>query len=98
MNAELLVASLGSIRLTAVPYELFASTGQRLLAILGRQGVVMTLTNASIGYLPPADELPRGGYEVDESFLLYRLPGPPPASAEADVIDAIRQLVDELAP
>lgn len=91
---EIAVTRIGPICLAAVGYELFAATGARLRQSLGSESLVITLANASIGYLPPQDELPRGGYEVDESFLLYRLPGPPPADGEARVVDAVRELVE----
>ena len=77
LDVELVVGRLGTMLLAAIPYEVFAETTRRLRDQLGLRMATVSLANAVIGYLPPADELPRGGYEVDESFLFFRLPRHP---------------------
>jgi neutral ceramidase len=97
VDVELVAGRVGAILFAAVPYEVFAETGRRLREQLGLQVATVALANSVIGYLPPADELPRGGYEVDESFLFFRLPGPPVSSAEASIVDGVAELAARLA-
>ena len=75
LDVELVAGRVGTILLVAVPYEVFAETGRRLREKSGLSVATVALANSVIGYLPPADELPRGGYEVDESFLFFGSPG-----------------------
>lgn len=96
VEAEVTIAEFGALTLVGVPYEVFAETGARIRE-LSSSAMLIALANGTIGYLPPAGEIDRGGYEVDESYLLYRLPGPPAKHAESRIIAAIRDLASEVA-
>jgi Neutral/alkaline non-lysosomal ceramidase, N-terminal len=50
-------------------------------------------TNGSVGYLPTRDAYEKGGYEVDTSYLYYRLPAPlAPASAGMVIGEMLSQI------
>lgn len=56
---------LGSGMIGALGGEFFAETGLRLKAALpGTSYFTMTMANGYVGYVPPAHELKRGGYET----------------------------------
>ena len=50
-------------------------------------------TNGSVGYLPTPDAYEKGGYEVDTSYIYYRLPAPlAPASAGMVIGEMLSQI------
>ncbi|MCC5938349.1 MAG: hypothetical protein JJU34_13810 [Lunatimonas sp.] len=55
---------LGSLRIGALPGEVFASTGLALKEAIKGPYFSITLANGNLGYIPPAEELEKGGYET----------------------------------
>jgi neutral ceramidase len=97
--AELQALSLNDVVLVGVAAEPFVEIG---LQVKARSSAALTLfggyANGSVGYLPVPLAYNQGGYEVDSSYLYYRLPAPlAPASAEL-VIGGALALIDTLEP
>ena len=58
--------SVGDVAFIAVPYEMFDTTGMHIKEQSPyKMTVVMYLTNEIYGYMPDADAIPHGLYEVD---------------------------------
>ncbi|EON77836.1 hypothetical protein ADIS_1755 [Lunatimonas lonarensis] len=55
---------LGSLCIGALPGEIFASTGIALKEAIKGPYFSITLANGNLGYIPPARELEKGGYET----------------------------------
>lgn len=72
------------VPILALPGEIFASTALKLRAELEETGgFVLCFADGNPGYLPPEEEYPHGGYEVDEAHRYYGLPATfAPGSAE----------------
>lgn len=74
---ELQLIRMDDIALVAAAGEIFVKTG---LAIKSRSPIPNTMfagyTNGAVGYIPLPEDYRRGGYEVYESYLGYRLPAP----------------------
>ncbi len=74
---ELQAISLEEVALISTAGEIFVKTG---LAVKSRSPFKYTMfagyTNGAVGYIPLPEDYPRGGYEVYESYLGYRLPAP----------------------
>jgi neutral ceramidase len=74
---ELQVISVGDTALISAAGEIFVKTG---LGVKTRSPFANTMfagyTNGSVGYIPLPEDFPRGGYEVQEAYLGYRLPAP----------------------
>lgn len=96
-EAELQAIRLGPAVIVGAPAELFAETSLGMKAA-GRSTVVFaaSYTNGYLGYLPPAAEFKKGGYEVEEAFKYLNAPGPLPATAEELVLEEGRELVHRL--
>lgn len=89
---------IGPVGLIALPVEPFSATG---LAVRDRRDlsdslplrVVVGYANGCLGYLPPPDAYPAGGYEVETAHQFYRLPLPLAPGAEplvrATALDAL---------
>lgn len=70
------VARVGGLALASHGSEAFNATGAAVLASSPTPHTLFAgYANGMIGYVPPPEDLPRGGYEVDEAPYLYRLPG-----------------------
>ena len=67
---ELQALALGELVLLGVEGELFARYQLDLEAVHG-PAVLCGLANGCIGYVPTADEYPRGGYEIDQAYKVY---------------------------
>jgi hypothetical protein len=74
---ELQAMRFGDVAIVSAAGEIFSRSG---LAIKRQAPLDNTIfaayTNGSVGYLAPPEEYQRGGYEVTESHLFYRLPAP----------------------
>jgi hypothetical protein len=97
--AECQVFSLNDVVLVGLAAEPFAEIGQQVKA---RSSAALTLfagyANGSVGYLPTPLAYDQGGYEVDSSYVYYRLPAPlAPACAELAIGGALA-LMDTLEP
>lgn len=88
-TSECSLFSIGnSVVIYTIPGELFASVGKRIKKLFPQHPVmVIGYTNASVGYLPSADAVREGGYEVDEAFKFYGLPGPFTEEVESILIN-----------
>lgn len=75
----------GGVVIAAMPGEIFSRTGLDIRAACGdRIGFVLAYADDTPGYIPPHEEYPHGGYEVDEAHRFIGLPGRfAPGSAEA---------------
>ncbi len=58
------VLKIGEVKIGALPGEFFAETGLRLKAKIPGPYFSINLANSYGGYIPPAHELDRGGYET----------------------------------
>lgn len=92
--AELQVLRLGDVVLAGLAGEPFVEIG---LQVKARSPAAVTMlagyANGSIGYIPVPAAYPQGGYEVDESYIYYRLPGPLAPSAAGEVRDGALALI-----
>jgi hypothetical protein len=91
---EMQAIRLGDAALASAGAEIFVKTG---LEIKQRSPWASTLfsayTNGCLSYVPLAEDYPRGGYEVYEAYLGYRLPAPlSPQSASLVVENALEML------
>lgn len=83
-TARVTVLRWGDLRIVALPGEPFCVTAQRTAAVIGGDCLVIGYADGSPGYLPPEEEYPYGGYEVEEAHRYYGMPGPfAPGAAEA---------------
>lgn len=82
--AELHVLRLGDVALAGVAAEPFVEIGLQVKAGSPAASTMFAgYTNGSVGYVPIPAAYAQGGYEVDESYFYYRLPGPlAPAAAD----------------
>lgn len=85
---------LGDAALVSAGAEIFVRTG---LEVKQRSPWANTLfaayTNGCLSYIPLAEDYPRGGYEVYEAYLGYRLPAPvAPESANLVIENALEML------
>lgn len=95
--AELQVLRLGHTVLAGVAAEPFVEIGLQVKA--GSPAAFTCFagyTNGSIGYIPVPAAYAQGGYEVDESYVYYRLPGPLAPSAAGEVRDETLSLIAAL--
>lgn len=74
--------------LLALPGEPFTSTGARLRQAAQDDLLVAGYANQSVGYLPPAEEVPRQGYEVGRAVFA--------AGSAERVAEAARRVLTEL--
>lgn len=82
-TARVTVLRWGGMRIIALPGEPFSVTAQRTAALIGGECLVVGYADGSPGYLPPEEEYPYGGYEVEEAHRYYGMPGPfAPGAAE----------------
>ncbi len=92
-QVPLQVFRLGSLGITAIPNEVFGSTGLRIKAQSPLKPTInIELANAYHGYLPPPDQFPLGGYTTwrARSSCLE-------VEAEPKIFAALMELLDEAA-
>ena len=89
---------IGDTALVSAGAEIFVKTG---LAVKHRSPWTNTLfaayTNGCLSYIPLEEDYPRGGYEVNEAYLGYRLPAPVAPQGAALVEEAAQEMLDLLA-
>lgn len=77
------VLNWGGLSLVALPGEIFAATARSIRGGVGGPAVVGCYADSCRGYIPPLEEYPFGGYEVDEAHRYFGMPaGYAPGSAE----------------
>jgi neutral ceramidase len=69
LTAEIGLVTLGDIRIALPPGEVFSLTGLTLQKALGENSMVFGYTEGSFGYILPAEEEVKGGYETGASIL-----------------------------
>lgn len=62
------------LRIVALPGEIFAGTALAIRAAVAAPTLTIAYAEGVPGYLPPADEYPYGGYEIDEAHRFYGMP------------------------
>ncbi|HLR28469.1 MAG TPA: hypothetical protein VK086_07235 [Ruania sp.] len=83
----------GPARILALPGEPFAGTGMQLRRRLGvPTAMVAGYCDGCPGYLPPREEYPFGGYEVQDAHRYYGAPGPFAPGAAETLLDAALRL------
>lgn len=100
LAVEVQAIRIGEAAVAAAAGEIFVETG---LAVKRRSPTMNTMfaaySNGLGGYFPLPEDYPRGGYEVDESYLFYRLPAPvaPEAAGlvEEAAIRLLRAVIEE---
>jgi hypothetical protein len=94
---ELQAIRAGETAIASAAGEIFVETG---MAVKRRSPIAHTMfaayTNGSVGYFPLPEDYPRGGYEVSESYVGYRLPAPVAPEAAGLVEEAVVRLLDEV--
>ena len=98
-RAEVQVILLSDVALVGVSAEPFCEIG---LQVKARSAAALTLfagyTNGCVGYVPVPLAYEQGGYEVDASYIYYRLDAPlVPACADL-LAGAALDLIDTMAP
>ena len=94
---ELGALRVGETALVSAAGEVFVKTG---LAVKRRSAIANTMfaayANGLVGYFPLPEDYPRGGYEVDESYLFYRLPAPLAPAAAGMLEDTAVRLLNKI--
>jgi len=88
---------LGSLWLAFIAAEVFAITGIKIKA-LHKDMIILPVSYLSplAGYLPDADSIKRGGYEVDVAWRFYGHVAPFSLDSEMQTIKAIGDLISKL--
>ncbi|MCY4437751.1 MAG: neutral/alkaline non-lysosomal ceramidase N-terminal domain-containing protein [Chloroflexi bacterium] len=100
-KAEIQVIRVGNLIFASFPGEVFLEYGlavqERVKAELGLEALHVELANGMIGYVPTADAIPHGGYEV----MAYRHGAQSPAGYSGDAetlfVDTAVELAHEAA-
>lgn len=95
---ELQAIRIGDSALVSAAGEIFCRTG---MAVKQRSPLANTMfagyTDGGVCYVPRPEDYPRGGYEVNEAYVGYRLPAPlaPEAAGmvEDTAVDLLQQVV-----
>jgi neutral ceramidase len=92
------------VALVGVAAEPFVEIGMEVKARLAAEPARLAMrtmfagyTNGSVGYLPTLDAYEKGGYEVDTSYVYYRLPAPLAPACASMVIGEMLSLIEGLA-
>ncbi|WP_324669513.1 neutral/alkaline non-lysosomal ceramidase N-terminal domain-containing protein [Geochorda subterranea] len=100
---EVQCVRIGGLAVVGLAAEPFAEIGLAIReAVEDRSGphpgrcVVVGYANGCVGYLPSRRAHQMGGYEVDEAYLVYRLPGPLAAGVGEEVVSEAVQLARKL--
>jgi hypothetical protein len=87
------LVDLGGFMLASMGMEVFTEIGMAARQALPARAVMFaSITNSCYGYLPTEAEYHLGGYEVDMSWRIYRMPGPLPSDADRIALDALMAL------
>lgn len=96
---EVQVLRLGDLMLLGLEGEIFVRYQLDLEhRVAGRRLILCGFANGCIGYVPTADEYPRGGYEVDSAYKVYSSTQMIAPESEALVRQRAIALLEELAP
>ena len=91
------IMKIGSLCIAGLSMETFFETSEAVRKLLPGTALFSGYTNGLTGYLPTASAFDAGGYEVETSPYMYRLPGLLDRSAEQTVVETFRQMIAETA-
>lgn len=84
---------LGGIKMVSMGMEVFNQIGVKARDLFPGEAVIFSsLTNSCYGYLPTEIEYDLGGYEIEQSWQIYRMPGPMPAHADRLALEGLARL------
>jgi neutral ceramidase len=87
-KVEVMVLRLGDLGIVGLPGEVFCEAGMAIKqASRAKHTLVIQLANDGVGYLPPREAYPQGGYEVTPGATIFS-----PGCSEQLVDSAHRQL------
>ena len=95
---EIQALCLGDLVLLGLEGEIFVRYQLDLEQAADRRLVLCGFANGCIGYVPTADEYPRGGYEVDSAYKVYRSTQMIAPQSEALIRQSAASLLEELGP
>ena len=92
-----LAAPSGDVALVGVAAEPFAEIGMEVKSkSTSRDTIFAGYANGSIGYLPTPQAYEEGGYEVDTSYIYYRLPASLSPACAGIVIGEMLSLIESM--
>jgi hypothetical protein len=87
---------LGGFVMATLGMEVFTEIGLAVRGSIPAKAVMFSsLTNSCYGYLPTEKEHALGGYEIDMSWRIYRMPGPLPPDADRMAVEGLTALYHE---
>lgn len=96
IHAPFQVMVLGDVAVFGVPAEVFAQTALAIKDKVQQPAMVLGYTSGNFGYLPPGDEIPKGGYEIKEAHKYYNYPSHFSPEAEEKVRQTATSLLKAL--
>ena len=87
---------IGGLCIAGLSMETFFETAESVRKLLPGTALVSGYSNGLTGYLPTEAAFDAGGYEVEMSPYMYRLPGLLDRSAEKTVVGTFRLMASEL--
>jgi len=94
---ELQAMRIGHVGLASAAGEIFVQTGMRVkMNSPFKDTIFAGYANGLVCYIPPPEEYERGGYEVEEVYIAYRLPAPPAPEAAGMIEEGAVQLLHDL--
>jgi neutral ceramidase len=88
---------LGDLALAFIAAEVFAITGLRIKALREDTPILpVSYLTPLMGYLPDADAMTKGGYEVDYAWRFYGHVAPFATNSEQRVIEAVDEMLSNL--
>ena len=92
---EVAAASFGGVSIAVFPGEVFVEYGLQLKALFGSV-ITLAYGNDNPGYLPTTAAFAEGGYEVADAYKFYGQPAPFVPQVESILMNAMRDLLQEL--
>ena len=93
---EVQVICLGPVSLVGIGGELFVELGFKIKENAASEYVIISCyTNDNIGYIPSPEAYQHGGYEVNESFILYNNPAKLDQTAGEKIVESAIYLVQK---
>ncbi|WP_114854379.1 alkaline ceramidase [Brachybacterium sp. YJGR34] len=81
------VVRLGTVTIVALPGEPFWQIAEEIRDRIDGPCLVLGYADGCPGYIPTAEEIPLGGYEVEDAHRYYGMPGPFAAGSDQILID-----------
>ena len=96
LTTEVTAFSIGNIEFVTLPGEFFHELGLSLRrSRAGKNLFILGYANDSIGYVAPASEYPKGGYEIEDSFRYYGLPSKLAAGAGETIVAVLEKMLSK---